>query len=130
MAFKTSIVMSETKKQKSATKGYSKTLARLKKPEYDPLKKEEEAKLFRKWKITKDEQIKEEIIKRNLRFCVSVCRKYRVFHIQEEDLFQVACMALLIDFPKFDPDRGVKFISYAVNRIRHELLEFVNDNLH
>jgi len=130
MAFKTNFKIDKTNMaRKGVNRGYIKTLVRLKKPVYNPLTKEQEQALFKEYEATKDPDIKEKIIKSNLRFCVSVCRSYRVEGVQEEDLFQVACMAITMAFDDFDYKRDNKFISYAVFLIRAKLIDYLNDNL-
>ena len=43
----------------------------------------------------------------------------------EEDYMQIACMALIRSARKFDPSRGLKFLTYAGKAIRHAILDTI-----
>jgi RNA polymerase primary sigma factor len=88
---------------------------------YPLLKAEEEKAIARR--IQKgDEQAIEEMVKRNLRFVVSVAKKYQNRGLPLIDLIGEGNVGLLTAARKFDPDQGVKFISYAVWWIRQAIL--------
>jgi len=63
---------------------------------------------------TGDEKALEELCLRNLRFVISVAKKYRNYNIPLEDLIQAGNLGMLKAAKKFDETRGFKFISYAV----------------
>jgi RNA polymerase primary sigma factor len=69
-----------------------------------------------------DAEAMQELIKRNLRFVISVAKKYQNRGLPLSDLIGEGNLGLLTAARKFDPDQGVKFISYAVWWIRQSIL--------
>jgi RNA polymerase primary sigma factor len=69
-----------------------------------------------------DPEAMQELVKRNLRFVISVAKKYQNRGLALSDLIGEGNLGLLTAARKFDPDQGVKFISYAVWWIRQAIL--------
>ena len=69
-----------------------------------------------------DDDAMQELVTKNLRFVISVAKKYQNRGIALVDLIGEGNLGLLTAARKFDPDHGVKFISYAVWWIRQAIL--------
>src|SRR5437763_1246059 len=85
------------------------------------LTQKEEIALARKVRAG-DQESMQELVKRNLRFVISVAKKYQNRGLPLTDLIGEGNVGLLTAARKFDPDQGVKFISYAVWWIRQAIL--------
>ncbi len=69
-----------------------------------------------------DEEAVQKLVRANLRFVISVAKKYQNRGVSLIDLIQDGNVGLVTAARKFDPDQGVKFISYAVWWIRQAIL--------
>jgi RNA polymerase primary sigma factor len=85
------------------------------------LTREEEDRLARASRAG-DPKAKEQLIKANLRFVVSIAKKYQTSGISLLDLINEGNMGLIKAADKFDPDRGFHFISYAVWWVRQAII--------
>src|SRR5437016_5463488 len=85
------------------------------------LTQKEEIALARKVRAG-DQESMQELVKRNLRFVISVAKKYQNRGLPLTDLIQEGNVGLVTAARKFDPEQGVKFISYAVWWIRQAIL--------
>ena len=82
---------------------------------------EEEIELGRRARMG-DEEAVQKLVRANLRFVISVAKKYQNRGVSLVDLIQEGNVGLVTAARKFDPDQGVKFISYAVWWIRQAIL--------
>jgi RNA polymerase primary sigma factor len=84
------------------------------------LKIEEETALARR-AFKGDVEAQERLARHNVRFVVSVAKKFQNRGVPLMDLIGEGNLGLMTAARKFDPDRGVKFISYAVWWIRQAI---------
>jgi len=83
---------------------------------------EEERRLARR--VQKgDERAAERLVTANLRFVISYVKKYQGHGLDLSELVAIGNEGLLKAVKKFDPDQGVKFISYAVWWVRQAVLK-------
>jgi RNA polymerase primary sigma factor len=75
-----------------------------------------------------DAASREKLIKSAARFVVSVAKQYQHRSVELCDLIQVGNCGLIQAAERFDPSRGLKFISFAVWYIRMEILKYVNQD--
>ena len=94
---------------------------------YKPLPRAKEKKLL---KLTKkgDEDPKKRILEANLRFVFDIANKYTGRGVPIGELISDGNIGLIKAIDKFDPTNDVKFISYAIWWIKHEMLDAINKN--
>jgi len=89
---------------------------------YPLIDREEEARLARLIR-TGDEEALDKMVRSNLRFVVSVSKKYQNQGVPLSDLINEGNLGLIRAAHKFDETKGIKFISYAVWWIRQAILQ-------
>lgn len=92
---------------------------------YPLLSAEEEEKLARQWIQEKDLEAAHHLTTSNLRFVVKISYEYRRYGIKLADLIQEGNIGLIMAIKKFDPERGVRLISYAVWWIRAQIQNYI-----
>jgi RNA polymerase sigma-32 factor len=89
---------------------------------------ETEAELARAWRDRRDERALHRLTTAYMRLAISMATKYRRYGAPLGDLVQEANLGLMKAAEKFDPDRGVRFSTYAVWWIKAGLQDFVMRN--
>lgn len=98
-------------------------LARIKR--FELLDRDEETALARRYRRDGDLEAAHRLICGNLRFVVKVANEYRSYGMKLLDLIQEGNIGLMMAVKKFDPDRGIRLISYAVWWIRAYIQNYI-----
>ena len=93
--------------------------------QYPLLTQEEEQELARRYRKNGDEVAASRLVTANLRFVVKVSYEYRSYGIKMADLIQEGNIGLMKAVQKFDPDKGIRLISYAVWWIRAYIQNYI-----
>jgi len=86
------------------------------------ISREEEVRLAQRTR-TNDQEALDTLVRSNLRFVVSVAKKYQNQGVSLSDLINEGNLGLIRAAHKFDETKGIKFISYAVWWIRQAILQ-------
>ena len=89
---------------------------------------ETELKLAYAWRDERDEQALHRLTTAYMRLAISMASKYRRYGAPMNDLIQEAGLGLMKAADKFDPDRGVRFSTYAVWWIKASIQDYVMRN--
>jgi len=95
--------------------------------QFEPLSKEKEHELIVAAR-SGDKLAYEQLMNANLRFVVSVAKKYQNQGLSLEDLIGEGNYGLVKAYYKFDITKDVKFITYAVWWIRQSIINAIHDN--
>lgn len=87
-----------------------------------------ELELARAWRDSRDERALHRLVTAYMRLAVSMAAKYRRYGAPMPDLIQEAGVGLMKAAEKFDPDRGVRFSTYAVWWIKASIQDYVMRN--
>ncbi len=87
-----------------------------------------EAALARAWRDHRDEAALHRLVTAYMRLAIAMASKFRRYGAPMNDLIQEASLGLMKAADKFDPDRGVRFSTYAVWWIKASIQEFVMRN--
>lgn len=89
---------------------------------------ETETRLARAWRYDRDERALHRLIQAYMRLAISMAGKFRRYGAPMGDLMQEAYLGLMKAAEKFDPDRGVRFSTYAVWWIKAQIQDYVMRN--
>jgi len=89
---------------------------------------DEEQGLARRYRDEEDLDAARQLVMSHLRFVVHVARGYSGYGLQVADLIQEGNIGLMKAVKRFDPDQGVRLVSFAVHWIRAEIHEFILRN--
>ncbi|WP_149588281.1 RNA polymerase factor sigma-32 [Tabrizicola flagellatus] len=89
---------------------------------------ETELQLARAWRDRRDERALHRLITAYMRLAISMAAKFRRYGAPMNDLIQEASLGLMKAADKFDPERGVRFSTYAVWWIKASIQDYVMRN--
>ena len=92
------------------------------------LKREEEHELAVRFRTENDLDAARQLVLSHLRFVVHIARGYTGYGLPLGDLVQEGNIGLMKAVKRYDPDQGVRLVSFAVHWIRAEIHEFVLRN--
>jgi RNA polymerase sigma-32 factor len=92
------------------------------------LSQQEETDLARRLRDHEDLDAARQLIVSHLRVVVSVARGYLGYGLPQADLIQEGNIGLMKAVKRFDPERGVRLVSFAMHWIRAEMHEFILRN--
>jgi RNA polymerase sigma-32 factor len=89
---------------------------------------QEEQEYARKFRDDNDIEAAGKLVLSHLRLVVSVSRKYLGYGLPHGDLIQEGNIGLMKAVKRFDPDQGVRLVSYALHWIKAEIHEYILKN--
>jgi RNA polymerase sigma-32 factor len=92
---------------------------------FDLLSREEEHELAERYRRQGDLNAAHRLICANLRFVVKIAHEYRAYGMKTLDLVQEGNIGLMMAVKKFDPERGMRLITYAVWWIRAYIQSYI-----
>ena len=92
------------------------------------LEREHEVELATKWRDEGDDRAMHELVMAYARIVVSAAARYRYYGLSNGDLIQEGNIGLMQAAKRFDPDRGVRFSTYAAWWIRASIQDHILRN--
>ena len=92
------------------------------------LSAEQEVTLARRFRETEDVEPARQLVLSHLRLVVAVARGYLGYGLPHADLIQEGNIGLMTAVKRFDPERGVRLVSFAIHWIKAEIHEYVLRN--
>lgn len=89
-----------------------------------------ENELFREYKKTHDKKIRDELVSRYIYVAKILAYKSAAYGAEFDDLYQVACVGILLAIDRFDPDRGIQFSTFLAPTVMGEIKRFMRDKSH
>lgn len=111
-----------SKLDKDSLNLYLQEIAKI--PQIDP---DREKVLGKRIQEEGDQQALKELVEANLRFVVSFAKKYRGGNLTLPDLIEEGNIGLIEAAKRFDPNKGVKFITYAAWWVRQAIIHALGE---
>jgi RNA polymerase sigma-32 factor len=92
------------------------------------LSAEEEFQLAQRFRETEDLEAAKSLVLSHLRLVVSVARQYLGYGLPHADLIQEGNIGLMKAVKRYDPNQGVRLVTYAIHWIKAEIHEYILRN--
>jgi len=89
---------------------------------------DQETSLARRYQETEDLGAARELVLSHLRLVVAIARQYLGYGLPHADLIQVGNVGLMKAVKRFDPERGVRLVSFAIHWVKAEIHEYILKN--
>lgn len=86
-----------------------------------------EYEMFSRYRETGDTALRDEIVSSYIYIAEILSRKFVNRGVEYDDIYQVACMGILYAVERFDPDKGVKFATFATPTVMGEIRKYFRD---
>ena len=86
-----------------------------------------EYELFSEYRRTHSPQVRDEIVEKYMYIAEILSRRFINKGVEYDDIYQVASMGILFAVERFDPDRGVKFPTFATPTVLGEIRKYFRD---
>ncbi len=87
----------------------------------------DEVQIFNEYKKTKDKKLRDKIVAHYMYVAEILSKRFANRGIDYEDIFQVACLGLVLAVDRFDAQRGVKFTTFATPTVVGEIKKYFRD---
>lgn len=87
----------------------------------------DEYEMFTRYRQTHSKELRDEIISSYMYIADILSRKFINKGIEYDDIYQVACMGIMYAVERFDPNKGVRFATYATPTVLGEIRRYFRD---
>lgn len=87
-----------------------------------------EYEMFSRYRAGHDPALRDEIVENYIYIAQILSRRFSNRGAEYDDIYQMACMGLLSAVERFDPERGVKFATFATPTVLGEIRRYLRDN--
>ena len=92
------------------------------------LSREEELELTKEFYATEDIEVAHKLVISHLRFVIHIAKSYAGYGLPLADIIQEGNLGLIKAVKRFNPEKGVRLVSFAVHWIKAEIHEFILKN--
>ena len=86
-----------------------------------------EYEMFSRYRQTRDPKLRDSLVESYIYIAEILSRKFINRGVEYDDIYQVACLGILYAVERFDPDRGVKFATFATPTVLGEIRRYFRD---